>query len=47
MKKTLDPSKLKPYSGYTVKSYTTRKGNRSYTKNYFYYQSQIPLNQNI
>ncbi len=37
-KKNLDPSKLKPVTGYTVKSYSTRQGNRTYSKNYIYFK---------
>lgn len=37
-KKNLDPSKVKPLTGYTVKSYSTRKGNHTYSRNYIYYK---------
>jgi peptidoglycan hydrolase CwlO-like protein len=38
IKEVYNPEKLKPYSGYSVNSYTTRKGNRTYTKNYIKYR---------
>lgn len=37
-KKSLDPSKVKPLTGYTVKSYSTRKGNHTTSRNYIYYK---------
>lgn len=37
-KKNLDPSKVKPLTGYTVKSYSTRRGNYTTSRNYIYYK---------
>ncbi len=37
-KKQFDESKLKTITGYTIRSYSTTRGNRTYTKNYIKYR---------